>query len=304
MLVRDVVDRVYNEWLTPAGVYRPAFDIVDVGFNDAVLSFVVRGRQEDIPNDTLLEIDDEVLVVSSVAVDTPVAGKSTITVYERGAYESAPAAHLAGAAVRLNADYNRSTILNAIKSIVGMLTTWGVYRRTLVTNMTWQSRALQPLPEMTFDVASVLVRHDSSVEDYFPLSKGKHYRVFTEFDPPRRQTRAMGAPGHALQIVCKQEFDIDPFTMDTDLDPVGVPATLQPYIAMAAAGYVLMGKEVPRVVVEEIRRMLSAVGGQVPVGSVLNVGQALIDYFRQNYVESERRRLRQLDPVKIEYVGG
>lgn len=299
----DVVDLVYNMWLTPAGIYQPSYDILDVQLNAASLSMVTKQRINTVPTSSILEVEYELMFTEAVQKDTPSAGKTTITLNERGVYETDDVVHTAGKKVILNPDYPKQTVLNAVKWISMMLLGWGLYKRNVDTTYEWDPSNFQALPADCLDVVALLVKNDVNNDMWSRREKGRHYVVYPEFVPPKVWTRAGGAAGQQVQLVYYSDFDLSTFSKDTELDTVGIPKELQPHLAMAAAGYVLQGKELPRVVVEEVRRLLSAAGAQVPVGSVLNVGQALMQSFRVDFLEAAKRKQRQLDNPRFEYVG-
>ncbi len=92
-----------------------------------------------------------------------------------------------------------------------------------------------------------------------------------------------------------------PATVGVELDDCGIPATLQPFLPLAVAGYILQSREVPRVQIDDVRRLLAAQG--VQIGASMNVGQAMLNQFFTVHVAGEVNRLKELDPVNFEFVG-
>lgn len=298
MLASEVIDRTYNEWLYPGGVNRPTFDVLATagmttsspGYGQ---TFVVEGRVPNIPSDTQVEIGDELILVKSVS-------GTTVTVMDRGYLETVPATHAIGDKVLIDPRYPRITIFNALKSIITGLYALGVYRRVNVSTFDFDFDApTLTMPAGAKRVLAVIAKRPSSYEDWRKMMPGKDYEAFNEFQPPRVRLRRGGYDGGDLEIVYAADFTLPTTTAD-DLDTGGVPTTLQPYLPMAVAGYLLQGRELPRVQIEEIRRQLGSAG--VQVGAALNVGQSLLQQFRQVYVAAERARLEEADPSYFEYV--
>lgn len=291
MLVSDVLDRTYLEWLYPAGVDRPAYDFLSGAITAASPAaggtFTVQGRLSSVPPDSLLEIDDELILTSSVS-------GTQVTVGERGYLSTDPAAHADGAQVRVNPLYPRRVLFNHLRSLIGLLYTWGLYVRGTDTSQTFSVREVKQLPAGAKRILSVLVRSTGSQETYRRLQmEGRDWVLYREFDPPKYHLRRGGGEGAQMTVVYQKDFTLPTSTSD-DLDTLGVPTTLQPYLPLGVAGLALQSKEIPRVQVEEIRRMLAAQG--IQVGQALNVGQAMLRAFRFEYVAAERRRLVEQDP--------
>lgn len=291
MLVSEVLDRAYSEWLWPAGVDRPAFDILASAMTasspGAGQAFTVEGRLNRIPPDTVLEIGTELVLTKTVS-DTQ------ITVAERGWLNSSAAAHSIGDQVRVDVKYPRITLLNHLASVIGMLMPWGLYQRKVDSTQTFSTRAVKTLPAGGKRILSVLVRSTGSNEVYRTLRmEGRDWILHREFNPPKYHLRRGGGEGAEMHVVYTSDFG-RPTAESDDLDTLGVPDTLQPYLPLAVAGMALQGREIPRVQVEEIRRMLVTEG--IQVGTALNVGQAMLNAFRLNYVLGERRRQVEADP--------
>lgn len=297
----DVIDRTLNEWLYNAGANRPDFDILDVTVTASPATLVTRQRVDRIPPDSIVEIENELYLIQDSQRDTPSAGKTTLTVNESGYLESTAAGHTAGAKVTIDPDYPRQQLFNHLVSVIGQLYPMGLYRRTL-SDVFYNENGVTILPAGTKDILSAVSEYEAGATYMRELDEGKEYRVYRQYEPPRVQFIRGGHYGENVRFVCRQDFTL-PVNFSVDLTTTcGVPETLAPYLPMAVAGYALMGKEVPRVVVEEIKRMLSALGAQIPVGAVLNVGQALLGFFQTTYVAAERRRLTDLDPPRFRYV--
>lgn len=297
MLVSDILDRTFSEWLAPAGVDRPAFDLL-AGDMTATIppagsTFEVLGHLKgSIPPDSLLEIDSELVLTRDVA-------QTTVTVQDRGWLDTAPAAHTAGAKVYLNPKYPRLTLLHALASVIGNLWPWGLYVKAIDTSKTFTTRTTISLPAGGRTILSILVNSGGQFERYHELKmRGRDWIEYHQFNPTRFTLLRGGGQGLPMIIAYKQDF-ARPTSEAQNLDDLSIPVTLQPYLPLAIAGYVLQSKEIPRVQVEEIRRMLSTTG--IQVGQVMNIGQQMLRTFRGEYVAAERRRLRQDDPTQIEW---
>lgn len=293
MLVSEVIDRTYSEWLNPAGINRPAWDTVataGVLAGTTEGTFTVGGRIVNIPNDSLIEIDDELIRVSAVST-------TTVTTNGRGYLETAAASHAVGSIVTVDPPFPRINVFNAIKTIISQLYPRGLYRRTTNATFNWQTAAVQALDSGALDVLSILVRAPGSNELYAgPLMEGRDYRIVYEFTPPKLLMIRGGYNGQAVTCITKKDFTTPAATSD-DLDTLGVPTSLQSSLPMAVAGWLLQGREVPRVQIEDVRRQLASTG--VQVGSALNVGQALLQQFWNGPVANERRRQFEMDPTRI-----
>ena len=287
MLASEVIDRTYLEWLYPAGVDRPAFDFLSGAMSASASTFLVQGRVQSIPPDSVVEIDDELILLSGFS-------GAQATVAERGYLDTTAASHADGAQVRIDPKYPRKTLFNALRSVIGLLYTYGLYVRATESSLTYTTRDALTLPAGAKRILSIVVRSTGSHEVYRRLAmEGRDWVLYPEFTPPKFHIRRGGAEGASMTVVYTKDFGI-PSSPADDLDALGVPATLQPYLPLAVAGYVLQSKEIPRVQVEEIRRMLAAQG--IQVGAALNVGQAMLRAFRFEYVAAERRRLVEQDP--------
>lgn len=298
MLTSEVIDRCFSEWLYPAGINRPAVDVLAANLNQAVLSPIrVEGRVSEMPRDTMLEIEDELIPLKSRT-------GNDLTALERGYGETADVAHLLGAQVRVNPKFSRVNVLNAVKAVIGKLYPWHVYKRTLYTAATFTTRQPIALPADARDVKTVRVRRDSSLERWGPLlQSGVHYDVYKDVSPRQLQLWQGGAEGNALRIVYAADWT-RPATTASDLTAtIGLPETVQEGLAMGAAGYLLQGRETPRLDIREIKRLLAQAGADVPVGATFNVGRAIMDGFKQVFVDAEAFRLTEDDPTGFEYVG-
>jgi len=290
------MDRTFSEWLSPSGINRPAWDTVATA---GVLSgtgegtFTVSGRVTSIPNDTILEIDDELIRTSAVST-------VTVTTGGRGYLETAAASHAAGSYVYIDPPFPRINVFNALNNIISQLYPAGLYVRTTNASFNWSTKAVQALGTGTLDVLSVIVRTPSTDENYTdPLMEGRDYRILYEFTPPKiRMIRGgYGTNQYAVTVITKKDFTQAATTADDLLSVCGVSTNLQPSLPMAVAGWLLQGREVPRVQIEDVRRQLASTG--INVGSALNVGQALLRQFWNGPVANERRRQFEADPTRF-----
>jgi len=291
MLVSDVLDRTYSEWLYPAGVGRPNFDTLLSELSSGGLSISLSGRVSNLPADTILEIESELILTASVV-------GSTVTVSARGYLETDAVAHAAGTRVYVDPKYPRKVLFNALNTLIGDLWGLGVYLPATDSSQTYTTQGLLTLPSGARRVVSVLVSRFSSYTHYRRLVKGRHYEVYPEFSPVQVQLLGGGATDRPLVIRYAKE--VSQASLESDnLTTLGVPTNLQPHLTLGLAGYLLQSRELPRVQVEEIRRLLSAAG--VQVGAALNIGQALYNQYLR-YVLAEAAVLRQSEEGTIEIV--
>lgn len=300
MLASDVVDEALSAWLWPAGVDRPAYDLlVNAMTSTAPASgdfFDVEGHiQGLIPPNTLLEIEEELILTRSAAA-------TSVQVQDRGWLDTDPADHAAGTKVYLNPKYTRKTLLTALSSLIGQLYPRGrIYVKSIDETQTFSTRAVKTLPSGALGILSILVRENSNFESYHTLKmEGRDWLYYPQFTPPRFHLRRGGAEGQPVVIEYKKDFGRPQLPSD-DLDTLGIPETLQPYLAMAVAGEVLSSKEIPRVQVEEIRRMLATTG--IQIGQVMNIGQQMTRVFFSESVRAERLRLQQSSPTQFAWAG-
>lgn len=290
MLASEVIERTYSV-LYPGGVDRPGFDVLAANIaSTTATTFTATGRAGFIPPDTMVEIGSELMLLSAYDTATNVA-----TIQDRGYLESAPSTHTAGTKIWLDPDFPRIEVFNAIKGIIGMLYGWGLYRRLVDITSTISSNA--PIT-LTATAKEVLSARYKSGTRWYPLQSGEHYEVFEDTGGAIEVQFFGGQPGASLRLVYAADFT-QPTSEADDLDTLGVPATLQPFLPIAVAGHLLVGRESSRVQLDEVRRQLEA--QNVQVGASMSVGQNLLDFFIRNYVSAEKRRLAKLDPPRISY---
>jgi hypothetical protein len=299
MLASEAIDRTLSEWLWPAGVDRAPVDILSssmtAGAPAAGATFTVQGIVQNIPPSSIIEVGSELILTQNFV-------GTTGTVAERGWLDSVAASHSIGDQIRVDPKYPRKTLLHHVASIVGMLEPWGLYVRGFDDTQTFSVREVKTLPSGARRILSIAVRSTGSLENYDELTmEGRDWLLHRQFEPPKYLVRRGGGEGADMRVVYAKAFGV-PAAETDDLDTIGVPSTLQPYLPLGVAGFALQGKEIPRVQIEEIRRMLAAQG--VQVGSALNVGQAMLRAFRFEYVMAERARQREADPVRFAWVRG
>jgi hypothetical protein len=296
MLVSELIDRTYNAWLYPAGIHRPTFDTLTNALTNSAgdKTVTVDGRLTGkIPKDSVLEIDDELILLDTV-------DNLVLTAHERGYLETDVASHTADTRVYVDPRFPRKVVFNQLVSIIGGLYSKGIYQRTTSTD-TYDSSQVKTLPAGTKELLSVVVKSTGSYETYTVLNKARHdYQVYQAFSPPKVQLLRGGAKDAVVTYVLKKDFTLPTSTSDDLTTTCGVSATLAPHLAQAAAGELLQARELPRVQIEEVRRFLATQG--VQVGAALNVGQAMLQDFDRRHVGAERRRQSELDPTSMEFV--
>lgn len=303
MLGREVIERTFDTVLQAGGANRPMFDVVDANFASGATTFVARGRKDPPPTHSILEIDYELFLIDTIVPNSPSGVKWTATPAIRGYQETDAAAHSAGALIYYAPRWTRISVLNALKGVIGNLYGWGLYRRQVTTSLYADTGTVQNLPAGAFDVVSVREEMYPAPNQIWsqPLRKGRDFEVYTDVedgDPAQIQFN-LGNENSPTRIVYKTDFGavVD---QDTDLTvDCGVPETLQPHLPLAIAGELLAGKEVPRMQTEAIRKVLEAAGGEMPIGSSIQVGRALLDTFRFVHVAAERERLVKKDGIRI-----
>jgi hypothetical protein len=294
MLVSEVLDRALTSWLWPSGVDRPAYDILNTTMTPTVpaagATFTVLGRiQGNIPPDSLLEIGNELILLRD-------ASTTTLTVQDRGWLDTVEANHAIGDKIYINPKYTRLTLLQALQSEIGQL--WpDLYVKKSNTTLLFTNREVTVLPDAKAKrILSIMVRRQLGLEQYTTLTQEGHDWVFyNQFSPPKFWMRRGGGQGQPMIVTYITPIPVPVLETD-DLTTLGVSETLQPYLPLAVAGHVLQSKEIPRVQIEEIRRMLAL--NNIQVGAALNVGGAMLRMFK-GVVMAERRELRQSDPPQL-----
>jgi len=181
--------------------------------------------------------------------------------------------------------------------VIGGLYTAGLYNRLMDDTQTFALEQPFQLPAGGRKLLSVLV--DQGSGHYNVLRRGWDLIEFPQFSPPRFRLVRGGVVSEPLHIVYAADF-ARPTAEDTDLTTLGIPDTLQDHLPMGVAAFLLQGKEIPRVQIEEIKRAIAAQSG-VAVGATLNVSRALQAGFDRQ-VAAERRRMFELDPEGFEFV--
>jgi len=288
MLVSELIDRSLNQWLYPAGVSRPSYDVLASAIDASTATIPLEGRIT-VPRDSVLELESELILTESVVA-------STVTANERGYLDTTAATHASGTRVYLDPRYTRKTLFNVLCSVIGDLYPT-IYRRVVDATLLFSLQDAVALPTGTLELLRATVQDQySAYVRYNPLRQGVDYVVLSEFTPPKAQFLSGGSEGDTLTLVCAKDFTL-PTTEADDLTTVcGISSTLAPHLAAAVAGTMLQAQELPRAVLDQIRRLLAQQG--VQVGAALNVGQALKSMFEQK-VAAERRRLRVLDPAEF-----
>lgn len=315
MLGSEVIDRTYETILYPAGVNRPTQDTLAETIDSSQITLKLGGRISSVPRDSILEIEDEAVSVNSVSgVD--------VTLFERGYLTTSTAAHDAGAIVRLGPEYLRQTVFNALNTIIQMLYSWGVYRRIPYTAATYRTDQLILLPANARRILSIRTMktatrwgnplHEGLDYDAYFDAAGEDLDTFEDtfedgyaggYSPPTPEIQLYrgGFTGGAMRIIYAAKHDRLP-SPDYDLTVRGIPETVQEGLPLAIAGQLLQGREMSRLNVEEIRRLLLAAGANIPVGSTFNVANAFTEAFKKVYVAAAVKDLLEIDPTRWAYV--
>lgn len=298
MLVSEIIERTYNEFLYPGGASRPSYDKLTGAIDASTLTIPFSGRVNQVPDDTVYEIDAELILGDTFNASTFVG-----TARERGWLESGAATHASGATIWIDPTFPRKALFNSLVSIMGLLYPAGVYARKVDSATTFSySAPTKALPAGGKKLISIDVRTSTgSVERWNSLRPGIDYREMIQFSPPKYELFRGGAEGATMQIIYKADFT-SPTAESDNLSSLAnpVPDTLQPYLPMAVAGHLLQSRDIPRVQIEDIRRALASAGLQP--GVAMNLGQGLMNTFMGRYVAAERDRLKETDAMGLEFV--
>lgn len=292
MIVRDCINRVFNEFLYPAGVYRPAFDTLSANITTTTAtSMTLTGLQSYVPQ-AVLEFDDDSM---ETVLTTAAESDTTIAINERGYGETTAATHIAGIKVFINPKFQRQTVFNAISSVVQSLYGMGLFYATSETDVTISTSTIHALPSGALDIIDVVI---DETGDERVMKDGVEYVFFPHYSPPK--VRFKTNRGDTCDIFYAKDF-VAPTLLTDDLTTnCLVPASLANYIPMAVAGYLLIGKELPNFMVEDLKRKLAAEGAQP--GAAVNTGFLLMDVFEKVYVARELRKLNKRNPPRVRKV--
>lgn len=294
MLVSEIIDRTYNEWLFPAGADRPTYDVLGADISANSTTIDLAGRVQYVPKDTVIEIGSELILIKD-------SSASTLTVQERGWRETEAAPHAAGEIVYIDPRYPRIQVFNALKTVMAQLWSRGLYVRKVTDSLTCQTNGILSMPTDAKRVISVFVKVRDNPEDWVMLRRSRRdYFVLRDFDPIAIRV-VRGRVGAPMRVTYAAAIG-SPTSESDDLDDLGVPETVQPALPMAVAGFLLQGRELPRIQVEELRRLLAMQGLQVPPGLSLQVGQGLLNIFWTQYVAPAAQELAALEPEDFELV--
>lgn len=288
MIVREAIERTYRRYLYAGGANEPAFDTLAAGIDDNDLTLTTNGLQDYIPQG-IIEIGSEAIYTRESETST------AVDLATRGYRGTTAAAHAIGDIILIQPEWLRDDVLDAISEVIGSLFSLGLYRIVSTTALTPSTTGPVELPAGAKDVLSIVVRPNAS-SNWVPLRPGKDYEVLRVTDPPLLQMRT--AHGWAMTLNYSTDFT-KPTSEADDLTTVcGVPDTLVPHIPMAVAAILLRGRELPKVMIEEIRRQL---GQGVQSGTYITISEALEQKFEE-YVTQERVRQFDRTPVRFEYV--
>ena len=292
LTVREVLERTRNETLQIGGVNIPPWDTLANALNATDLTFALSGtRDVVVPRDSLLEFDDDTLEL----VLNRITSGSSVSVYQRGYLESTPGTHAAGTRVIVNPPWPQIVLFNALKGLIASLYSYGIYRRNLDSSRTFTATAPVVLNALDKDVATTIWFRTGN--RWQKLRRGTEFEVIHETSPIEIQFWGFAQEGASLRILTKRDFT-QPTALTDDLDTLGIPSSLQPFMSLGIASMVLQGKEVPEVQAEHIRRSLA--NQDRPVGSRISVASALWRAFL-NQVALERSRLMEALPPAIVY---
>jgi hypothetical protein len=291
VLASEVIDRTYREWLYPAGIEQPTFDVLSTAIDEdpTTLTLSLDGRVENVPNDSVIEIDSELMLNKETS-------GSSVTLLSRGYLDTDIVAHDEGSRVVIDPNFPRASVLKAVQSIVGQLYPWGLYATGLLTSNTFAHNEMQELPEAAEDILRVFVRKTTDVEDWDEL---RNWKLFPDWDPVRYKLFGGYGDGQALRITWIGDFTL-PSAEDIDLDDCGVPTTLQPNLPFGVAATLIQGLELTKLQVDEIRNLLASEG--IQAGATFNIGQTMLQSFKREYVMAERRRQSMKHPPEIKVV--
>lgn len=288
MLASDIIERTRSEFLEAGNVGVTEWDYTTADITSADTTVSLSGRAEYVPGDGVIEFYDDSMEAALVRS----ASGPTITMQERGYLETTAAAHTSGTRVLIDPPFLRQVIFNALRSVVSSLYAYGVYEREFHES-TYNAITPVTLPTNAMDPLSVIWVSRGTGLGWNKLTRGTHWEPIPLSDAIRVQFYHGGSQGRTVQIPYKRAYR-EPTALSDDLGTLGVPTTLQPHLPLGIAGHLLMGREVPKLQADHIKRQLE--GQNVPVGSLANIGRLLWQTFIQQHVQAERTRLSEITP--------
>lgn len=291
MLVSELIERCKSEYLHAGNVQIPSWDVQEGALTIGGVTLTLEGRADNVPDDGVLEFYDSSMELALVKD----AVGNVVTLQERGFLETTAAAHVDGTRVVLDPPYPRQVIFNALKSVLSSLYAYGVYDREFHES-TYNAITPITLPAVATEPLSVIWVSRGTGLGWNKLIRGAHWEPIHLSDGIRVQFYHGGSQGRTVQIPYKRAYQ-EPTALTDDLDNFGVSTTLQPHLPLGIAGQLLLGREVPKLHAEHIKRQLE--GQNVPVGSLANIGRLLWQTFIQQHVQAERSRLSEITPPVI-----
>jgi hypothetical protein len=304
LTVREVLERTQTEIINSGGMNIPAWTYMSEVIADTVDKSFNTNTRTVIPDDSIIEWDDDSMELADVQ---SVTDAGAVTLYSRGYLETTAATHANGVKVIIDPPFPKIARFNALVSVIRMLPTLQLHATTTDTATTFISSAPQTLPVAVTDVLPFIYALDGST--YVTLREGINYEVLHWFTPKKIQFYSGALEGAALVIPYTKDFT-DPETiydadtaspptygsvLDVDLDDCGVPSSLQAFMPMAVASFLLEGKEVPTVQAEYVRRQYET--QNTPVGSRTSVAKSLWRRFIEQVHLEKMRQLASNPPT-------
>lgn len=295
MLVSDLMQRVTNKYLHPAGYNRPAFDTLSGTLDASTLSMTTNGLEEYL-GQSVVEFDDATMEL--VLTKEPESSTS-VDIQERGYMDTTAGTHANGCRLWIDPPFPRQTIFNSVVALVGWLNTQGLYSATVDTTHTFTETVIDDLPTTAVDVLSITARVSSTSGRRVELERGRDYDVWYDASPIEIQLYCGANRGDTLRITYSKDMVV-PTAISQDLTTTClVPATLVPFMDMWVAGDLLQGQELSHIQRDTISRVIEEEG--IPPGTHINLAQGLQQIFERKYVTAERTRLRRTNPIRWRY---
>lgn len=290
MLVADVVERVYRDYLTPPGEQPTRFAVGSGGIDASATTLPVTTTllsPEElglIGPGTILEVGLEWMMVESVTGDPPTA----LTV-RRGMYGTTPTAHDSGDIITLAPNHPRRTVFDAVCDAVDGLwpRLWRIGTTEIVTDTTPVD-----LPSDCEEVLEVRVQDQLG---RWSLTAGWELVTGLPVSATGKSIQFLANRGLLANVKYRAK-PVRPTAESDDLADLGVDPAWVKAVVVGAAAQVISNTDVSKSTVEFITKALEAEGFRPGEGA--DVRNSLLQ-FHGFLLESLARGLDASEPAQV-----
>lgn len=290
MLVADVIERVYRDYLTPPGEQPTRFKVGTGGIDSSATTLPIDTallspeEQGLIGPGAILEVAMEWMLVEAVSGDPP----TSLTV-RRGMYGTDAAGHSEGDLITLAPTYPRKSVFDAVGDAIEGLwpRLWHIDTELIVTDTTPVD-----LPE---DCEEVLeVRAPDTLGRWVSV-EGWEFVTNLPVSTTGKSIQFL-ASRNAMASVKYRAKATRPTDEDDDLTDLGVEESWVKAICVAAVAHLASGMDLNKATVEFVTKALEMEGVRIGEGSDLR--NALLQY-HGFLVETLSRGLEASQPGQV-----